>query len=119
MATPERVKAQMEKNGLAGVNKPKRTPGHPDKSHIVMAKEGDKYKLIRFGEQGADTKPPTRGESAADKAKRASFKARHASNIAKGKMSAAYWSDRVKWMIFSGILLEYVMRSWIDGGIMS
>jgi hypothetical protein len=94
---PERVKTQMTKNGLAGVNKPKRTPNHPSKSHMVMAGEGDKYKLIRFGEQGADTKPPAKGESAADKAKRASFKARHATNIAKGKMSAAYWSDRVKW----------------------
>lgn len=97
MAVPERVKTQMEKNGLTGVNKPKRTPSHPSKSHIVMAKEGEQYKLIRFGEQGADTKPPKAGESAADKAKRASFKARHAKNIAKGKMSAAYWADRTKW----------------------
>jgi hypothetical protein len=97
MATPDRVKNQMAKNNLAGVNKPKRTPDHPKKSHMVMASENGKYKLIRFGEQGADTKPPAKGESAADKAKRASFKARHASNIAKGKMSAAYWADRVKW----------------------
>lgn len=87
----------MAKNNLEGVNKPKRTPSHPKKSHMVMASEGGKYKMIRFGEQGANTKPPARGESAADKAKRASFKARHATNIAKGKMSAAYWSDRVKW----------------------
>ncbi len=101
---PERVKTQMAKNNLEGVNKPKRTPSHPKKSHMVMASENGTYKLIRFGEQGADTKPPTKGESAADKAKRASFKARHAKNIAKGKMSAAYWSDRSKWIIVGGIL---------------
>lgn len=97
MAVPERVKSEMKKNNLDGVNKPKRTPNHPTKSHVVMAKEGDTYKLLRFGEQGADTKPPTKGESQADKAKRSSFKARHAENIAKGKLSAAYWADRVKW----------------------
>lgn len=88
---------RLERNGLDGYNKPKRTPSHPTKSHVVLAKEGDQVKLIRFGEQGADTKPPTKGESAADKAKRASFKARHAKNIAKGKMSAAYWANKVKW----------------------
>lgn len=88
---------RLEKNNLDGYNKPKRTPDHPTKSHVVLAKEGDQVKLIRFGQQGADTKPPRKGESAADKAKRASFKARHAENIAKGKMSAAYWADRVKW----------------------
>ena len=82
---------------LAGFNKPKRTPSHPTKSHVVLAKEGDKVKLIRFGMQGAKNKPPTKGESAADKAKRKSFKARHAKNIAKGKMSAAFWADRTKW----------------------
>ena len=87
----------MAKNNLEGVNKPKRTPSHPKKSHMVMASEGGNYKLIRFGEQGADTKPPSKGESAADKAKRASFKARHATNIAKGRMSAAYWADKAKW----------------------
>ena len=80
-----------------GYNKPKRTPKHGTKSHAVLAKEGDKIKLIRFGQKGADTKPPRKGESAADKAKRKSFKARHAKNIAKGKMSAAFWSDKVKW----------------------
>ena len=94
---PERVKTQMAKNNLEGVNKPKRTPSNPKKSHMVMASEGGNYKLIRFGEQGADTKPPSKGESAADKAKRASFKARHATNIAKGRMSAAYWADKAKW----------------------
>ena len=80
-----------------GYNKPKRTPKHPTKSHAVLAKEGDKVKLIRFGQQGVTGSPPRKGESAADKARRASFKARHASNIAKGKMSAAYWSAREKW----------------------
>jgi hypothetical protein len=80
-----------------GYNKPKRTPKHPNKSHAVLAKEGDTVKLIRFGQQGVSGSPSRKGESAADKARRASFKARHASNIAKGKMSAAYWSNREKW----------------------
>ena len=80
-----------------GYNKPKRTPQHPKKSHAVLAKEGDTVKLIRFGQQGVSGSPPKKGESAADKARRASFKARHADNIAKGKMSAAYWADKVKW----------------------
>jgi hypothetical protein len=81
---------------FAGYNKPKRTPGHPTKSHAVLAKEGDKEKLIRFGQQGvsgAGSNPTT----ASEKARQKSFKARHASNIAKGKMSAAYWADKVKW----------------------
>ena len=82
---------------FSGYNKPKRTPGHKTKSHAVLAKDGDTVKLIRFGQQGAKTKPPRKGESAADKAKRASFKARHAKNIAKGKTSAAYWANKVKW----------------------
>ena len=80
-----------------GYNKPKRTPQHPKKSHAVLVKEGDTVKLIRFGQQGVSGSPPKKGESAADKARRASFKARHAGNIAKGKMSAAYWADKVKW----------------------
>ena len=80
-----------------GYNKPKRTPNHPKKSHAVLAKEGDQVKLIRFGQQGVSGSPPRQGESSADKARRASFKARHAKNIAKGKMSAAYWADRSKW----------------------
>ena len=88
---------RIKRFGLEGFNKPKRTPSHPKKSHVVLAKEGDKIKLIRFGMQGAKNKPPRRGESDADKAKRRSFKARHAKNIAKGKMSAAFWSDKVKW----------------------
>ena len=80
-----------------GYNKPKRTPGHPTKSHVVLAKEGETVKLIRFGQQGVSGSPPRKGESTADKARRASFKARHADNIAKGRMSAAWWSSQVKW----------------------
>ena len=84
--------------GVAGYNKPKRTPNHPKKSHVVVAKEGDKVKTIRFGEQGASTAGKAKsGESDRMKAKRKSFKARHAKNIAKGKMSAAYCADKVKW----------------------
>ena len=83
---------------FAGYNKPKLTPNHPTKSHAVLAKEGEKIKLIRFGEQGAKTAgKPKAGESDRMKKKRASFKARHGKNIAKGKMSAAYWADKVKW----------------------
>ena len=79
-------------------NKPKRTSGHAKKSHVVKACEGGKEKIIRFGEQGASTAgKPKKGESEAMKKKRKSFKARHAKNIAKGKMSAAYWADKVKW----------------------
>ena len=83
---------------VKGYNKPKRTPSHAKKSHIVVAKVGTKIKTIRFGQQGAKTAgKPKAGESTAMKKKRASFKARHAKNIAKGKMSAAYWADKVKW----------------------
>ena len=83
---------------VKGYNKPRRTPNHPKKSHIVVAKVGDKVKTIRFGQQGAKTAgKPKKGESEAMKRKRASFKARHRKNIAKGKMSAAYWADKVKW----------------------
>jgi hypothetical protein len=83
---------------VAGFNKPKRTPGHAKKSHIVVAKVGTKIKTIRFGQQGAKTAgKPKAGESARMKKKRASFKARHRRNIAKGKMSAAYWANKVKW----------------------
>ena len=88
----------MERLGLERYNKPKRTPSHPTKSHVVVAKEGDKVKTIRFGQQGAKTAgSPKKGESQATKMKRKSFKARHAKNIAKGKMSAAYWANREKW----------------------
>lgn len=89
---------RLARAGVAGFNKPKRTPDHPKKSHIVVAKEGDQIKTIRFGEQGASTAgKPKAGESDKMKKKRASFKARHSSNIAKGKMSAAYWSNLTKW----------------------
>lgn len=80
-----------------GYNKPKRTPKHPTKSHAVLAKDGETVKLIRFGQQGVSGSPPRKGESAADRARRASFKARHADNIAKGKMSVAWWAAREKW----------------------
>lgn len=89
MATPERIKATIDRLGLEGVNKPKRTPSHPTKSHVVMVKEGDAYKLLRFGQQGVKTNQ-TVGQ-------REAFKSRHAKNIAKGKMSAAYWADKEKW----------------------
>jgi hypothetical protein len=83
---------------FAGYNKAKRTPKHPKKSHAVLAKEGTTIKLIRFGEQGASTAgKPKAGESDKMKKKRASFKARHGKNIARGKLSAAYWADKVKW----------------------
>ena len=89
---------RLDRAGVSGFNKPKRTPDHPKKSHVVVAKEGGKIKTIRFGEQGASTAgKPKAGESEAMKKKRASFKARHGENIKKGKMSAAYWADREKW----------------------
>tara|TARA_X000001382_G_scaffold119687_1_gene100689 strand:+ start:1558 stop:1848 length:291 start_codon:yes stop_codon:yes gene_type:complete len=89
---------RLKRAGVKGFNKPKRTPGHAKKSHIVVAKVGTKIKTIRFGQQGAKTAgKPKAGESARIKAKRRSFKARHAKNIAKGKMSAAYWANKVKW----------------------
>ena len=88
--------SKLSKIGVSGYNKPKRTPNHPTKSHVVVAKEGDKTKTIRFGQQGvsgAGKSPKT----AAQKARKKSFKARHAKKISKGKMSAAYWADKVKW----------------------
>ena len=89
---------RLERAGVSGFNKPKRTPSHPTKSHVVVAKEGDKIKTIRFGEQGAKTAgKPKAGESDKMKKKRASFKARHGKNIKKGKMSAAFWADHTKW----------------------
>ena len=89
---------RLARAGVAGYNKPKRTPDHPKKSHIVVAKSGSQVKTIRFGEQGASTAgKPKAGESDRMTKKRASFKARHASNIARGPMSAAYWADKVKW----------------------
>jgi hypothetical protein len=89
---------RLDAAGVQGFNKPKRTPSHPKKSHIVVAKDGNKIKTIRFGEQGASTAgDPKAGESDRMKAKRKSFKARHGANIAKGKMSAAYWANKEKW----------------------
>lgn len=87
---------RLERAGVSGFNKPKATPGHPTKSHVVVAKEGDQVKTIRFGQQGvkgAGANPTSDKE----KARKKSFEARHAKNIAKGKMSAAYWADKVKW----------------------
>ena len=90
--------SRLKKAGVSGYNKPKRTPSHPTKSHIVVAKEGDKIKTIRFGQQGAKTAgKPKAGESRRIKMKRKSFKARHRKNIKKGKMSAAFWANKVKW----------------------
>ena len=88
--------SRLQRAGVSGYNKPKRTPNHPTKSHVVVAKEGDKIKTIRYGQQGvsgAGKNPKT----ASEKASRKSFKARHAKNIAKGKMSAAYWANKTKW----------------------
>ena len=95
---------RLAKAGVSGYNKPKRTPKHPTKSHVVVAKEGDKIKTIRFGQQGkkvgtlkGTAGAPKKGESARMKAKRRSFKARHRKNIARGKMSPAWWANKVKW----------------------
>jgi hypothetical protein len=93
----DKAASAVKRAGVKGVNKPKRTPNHPTKSHVVVAKEGDKVKTIRFGQQGVSGSPPKKGESEASKKRRASFKARHANNIAKGKMSAAYWANKEKW----------------------
>jgi hypothetical protein len=89
--------SRLDRAGVSGYNKPKRTPDHPTKSHVVVAKSGDQVKTIRFGQQGVSGSPMREGESKADKARRESFKARHGENIAKGKMSAAYWADLAKW----------------------
>ena len=88
---------RLARAGVSGFNKPKRTPNHPTKSHVVVAKVGSQIKTIRFGQQGVSGSPKKAGESAAYAARRKSFKARHASNISKGKMSAAYWANKVKW----------------------
>ena len=95
--TPAKKQALLRMAGVSGFNKPKRTPNHPTKSHVVVAKEGDKVKTIRFGQQGVSGSPKKKGESEAYRKRRESFKARHRANIAKGKMSAAYWANRVKW----------------------
>jgi hypothetical protein len=93
MATKD---SRLERVGVSGYNQPKKTPNHPTKSHVVVAKSGTEVKTIRFGQQGvkgAGANPTTDSE----KARKKSFEARHAKNIAKGKMSAAYWADKVKW----------------------
>ena len=89
--------SRLKRIGVTGYNKPKRTPNHPTKSHVVVAKVGTQVKTIRYGQQGVSGSPRKTGESAAYRKRRESFKARHASNISKGKMSAAYWADKVKW----------------------
>jgi hypothetical protein len=89
--------SRLTRAGVSGYNQPKRTPSHPKKSHVVVAKVGTQVKTIRFGQQGVSGSPEKKGESAAYAARRKSFKARHAKNISKGKMSAAYWADKVKW----------------------
>jgi hypothetical protein len=88
---------RLSRAGVSGYNKPKATPDHPTKSHVVVAKSGDQVKTIRFGQQGVSGSPKKEGESASYRNRRESFKARHAENISKGKMSAAYWADKVKW----------------------
>jgi len=96
MAEKKKKDPRLERAGVSGYNKPKRTPNHPKKSHVVVAKEGDQIKTIRFGQQGvkgAGKNPKSKSE----KARQKSFKARHGKNISKGKMSAAYWADKVKW----------------------
>lgn len=94
MTTPD---PRLKRAGVSGFNKPKRTPKHATKSHIVVAKEGNTIKTIRFGQQGVSGSPRKAGESEAYRKRRESFKARHAKNISKGKMSAAYWADKEKW----------------------
>lgn len=89
--------SRLTRAGVSGYNKPKRTPNHPKKSHVVVAKLGSQVKTIRFGQQGVSGSPKKTGESASYAARRKSFKARHSKNIAKGKLSAAYWADKVKW----------------------
>ena len=89
MAEKKKKDSRLERAGVSGFNKPKRTPSHPTKSHVVVAKDGDQVKTIRFGEQGAKTNQSAK--------QREAFKARHAKNIKNGKMSAAYWANRVKW----------------------
>lgn len=94
--------SKLTKAGVSGYNKPKKTPSHPTKSHIVVAKENGKTKTIRFGQQGVSGSPKKAGESEADKKRRASFKARHAKGIKTGKMSGSWWSSQVKWILILG-----------------
>jgi hypothetical protein len=96
--------SRLERAGVEGFNKPKKTPSHPTKSHIVVAKQGDQIKTIRFGQQGVKTNQ-TAGQ-------REAFKSRHAKNIDKGKMSAAYWADKVKW---SPSKTASPSKKWVKG----
>ncbi len=96
-STASKAKAAVKRAGVKGVDQPKRTPGHKTKSHIVVTRVGDTVKTLRFGQQGVKGSPPRKNESKADAARRKRFKSRHAKNIAKGKLSAAYWADRTKW----------------------
>jgi hypothetical protein len=95
MAKPKDTR--LDRAGVSGYNKPKRTPDHPTKSHVVVAKQGNTVKTIRFGSQGAVGSPKKKNESEAYKSRRLAWKARHAKNIQKGSMSAAYWANKVKW----------------------
>ncbi len=97
MPKKEEIKKKLKKYGLSAIDKPKKTPSHKTKSHVVATVIDNKVKIIRFGAQGADTKPPRKNETRADAQKRASFKKRHAKNIAKGKSSGSWWSNKIKW----------------------
>ena len=96
-STIKKSDPRLKRAGVSAYNKPKRTPNHPTKSHVVVAKQGDQIKTIRFGQQGVTGSPKRAGESASQAARRKSFKARHAKNIAKGRLSAAYWANKTKW----------------------
>ena len=113
MATKDQRLARV---GVTGFNKPKKTPAHPTKSHVVVAKDGEKVKTIRFGQQGVTGSPKKEGESKSDKTRRESFKARHADNIAKGKMSGSYWANKVKWTILIPLLNGEVFLNVADSG---
>ena len=104
--------SRLTKVGVSGYNQPKKTPNHPTKSHVVVAKSGDTVKTIRFGQQGVTGSPKRKGESESDKNRRESFKARHGENIKKGNMSAAYWADKVKWMAFVTITVKMLTETY-------
>lgn len=107
--------AKLHKDSMP-CNKPQKTPNHPTKSHVVKACEGGQEKIIHFGQQGVSGSPKKEGESESYRKRRESFKARHAKNIAKGKMSAAYWADRVKWMILSGMVVPELIHICLHTG---
>lgn len=97
MNRADKIARAVKAAGVSGPNKPKRTPNHPTKSHVVVATSGDQVATLRFGQQGVSGSPHKLGESAAERNRRESFQARHAKNIAKGKMSPAWWANKVKW----------------------